>query len=106
MSKFSKYRVLIPGILSPLAAVFLYVLVYSILSSRSAGLEKDGSFACLFRLAMVVPFIITLALAIQDRRSQGLSLSGKVGLALAVLSLGLSLKPVRDGMLRSKQSLN
>jgi peroxiredoxin len=32
--------------------------------------------------------------------------SGKVGLAIAILSLGLTWKPVSDGILRSKQSRN
>jgi thiol-disulfide isomerase/thioredoxin len=55
---------------------------------------------------MTVPFLVTLALAIRDRRRNALALSGKVGLALAILSLGLAWKPVSDGITRSKQSRN
>ena len=39
MKKLSKFRVLISGILSPLVAFVLYVLVYSILTRTSADLE-------------------------------------------------------------------
>jgi peroxiredoxin len=107
MTRLSKFRVLISGILSPLAALFLYVLVYSILKRASSDLEKDW----LFRLslsasAMLLPFLVTLALAIHDVRRQALSLSGKIGLAIAVLSLGLAWNPVSDGITRWKQSRN
>ena len=44
MKKLSNYRVLIAGILSPLAALFLYALVYSILKRAGADLERIGSF--------------------------------------------------------------
>jgi thiol-disulfide isomerase/thioredoxin len=55
---------------------------------------------------MIVPFLVTLALAIKNRRRQGLFTSEKVGLAIAILSLGLAWKPVSDGIIRSKQSRN
>jgi thiol-disulfide isomerase/thioredoxin len=106
MSKLSNHRVLIAGICSPLAAVILYVLVYGTLTRFSADLEKDWLFRLsLSTLAMTVPFLVTLVLAIKDRR-QALTLSGKVGLVLAIASLGLALKPVNDGITRSKQSRN
>ena len=107
MTRLSKYRVLISGILSPLACLVLYVLVYGILTRYSTDLEKDWLFRLsLSTLAMTVPFLITLALAIKDRRRQALSLAGKIGLTIAVLSLGLTWKPVSDGILRSRQSRN
>lgn len=103
----SKYVVLICGILSPLAALLLYALVYGTLTSRSTDLEKDWLFRLsVSTLAMTVPFVVTLALAIRDRHRHALSLSGKAGLALAILSLGLAWKPVSDGITRSKQSRN
>jgi thiol-disulfide isomerase/thioredoxin len=106
MSKLSKKRVLICGILSLPAAFFLYVLVYSILTHYSTDLEKDWlSRLALSTLAMTVPFLVTLAIAIGER-GHGLSLSGKIGLAIAVLSLGLAWKPISDGITRSKQSRN
>ena len=107
MAKLSNYRVLVSGILSPLAALFLYVLVYSTLTRGSADRDKDWLFRLsLSTLAMTVPFLVTLALAVKDHRRHALSLSGKVGLALAILSLGLAWNPVSDGITRSKQSRN
>jgi len=107
MRKVFKHIVLIAGILSPFAALFLYAFVYTTLTSRSTDLEKDW----LFRLAastfaMTIPFLITLALFIKDQRRNELALSGKIGLAIAVLSLGLAWKPVNDGILRSRQVKN
>ncbi|HEY2462239.1 MAG TPA: TlpA disulfide reductase family protein [Candidatus Acidoferrum sp.] len=107
MSKLSQYRILALGILSPLAAVFLYLLVYSFLSWRSADLEKDWLFRLvLSTLAIPIPFLVTLVLAMKDRKRHALSLSAKIGLSIAVLSLGLALKPVSDGINRSKQERN
>jgi thiol-disulfide isomerase/thioredoxin len=107
MSKLSKYRVLVSGILSPLAALFLYGLVYGTLTRFSADLEKDWLFRLfLSTLAMTVPFLFTLALAIKDSRRHAFSLSAKIGLSIAILSLGLAWKPVSDGIKRSKQSRN
>ena len=107
MNKLFKYRVLIAGILSPLAAVFLYALVYSILKWASADLEKDWFFRLsLSTLAMTMPFLVTLVLAIKDRRRQALSVSGKIGVAISILSLGLAWNPMSDGILRWKQSRN
>lgn len=99
--------VLISGLLSPLAALFLYVLVYTILTGFSTDLEKNWLFRLsLSTLAMALPFLVTLALAIKDRHGRALSLSAKVGLAIAIVSLGLAWKPVSDGITRSKQSRN
>jgi thiol-disulfide isomerase/thioredoxin len=107
MTKLSNYRVLVSGILSPLAALFFYGLVYATLTRGSVDREKDWLFRLsLSTLAMTVPFLVTLVLAIKDRRQHALSLSGKVGLAIAILSLGLAWKPVSDGITRSKQSRN
>ena len=107
MAQPSNYRVLVAGILSPLAALVLYALVYSILTRTSADLEKDWLFRLsLSTLAMTLPFLVTLAFAIKDCRRHALSLSGKIGLAIAILSLGLAWKPVSDGISRWKQSRN
>jgi thiol-disulfide isomerase/thioredoxin len=107
MTKLSNYRVLVSGILSPPAALFLYGLVYGTLTRFSADREKDWLFRLsLSTLAMTVPFLVTFTLAIRDRRRHALSLSAKVGLALAILSLGLAWNPVSDGITRSKQSRN
>lgn len=107
MEKLSKYRVLVLGILSPVIAVLLSALVNGILMHWSADPEKDW----LFRLSvstvvMVVPFVVTLVLARKDRHRSPFLLSGKIGLAIAILSLGLIAKPVSDGFTRSKQERN
>lgn len=107
MTKLSRYRVLICGILSPLAALFLYTLVYGTLTRYSADLEKDWLLRLsVSTLAMTVPFLITLVLAVKDGRRHTFSLSGKIGLAIAILSLGLAWQPVSDGLTRSKQVRN
>ena len=101
------YRVPICGVLSPLAALVFYAFVYSILTRVSSDLEKDWAIRLsLSTLAMIVPFLITLVLAIKDRRRNALLLSGKIGLAIAILSLGLAWSPVADGITRWKQSRN
>lgn len=107
MGKILKYRVLVSGILSPVVAVLLSALVNQVLMRRSADPEKDW----LFRLSvstvvMIVPFVVTLVLAIKDNRRSGFLLSGKIGLAIGILSLCLIAKPVSDGITRSKQERN
>ena len=105
--KASKHRVLLFGILSPVLAVVLYALTYGALTRFSKDLEKDWLFRLsASTLAMTIPFLFTVTLAIADRRSRTLSLSGKIGLVFATLSLGLAWKPVSDGILRSKQTRN
>jgi thiol-disulfide isomerase/thioredoxin len=107
IAKLSNHRVLISGIVSPLAAFFLYGLVYATLTAASADREEDWLFRLsLSTLAMTVPFLVTLGLAIKDRRQHALSLSAKAGVAIAILSLGLAWKPGNDGIIRSKQSRN
>jgi thiol-disulfide isomerase/thioredoxin len=107
MSKLATHRALIAGICSPAAAIILYVLVYGTLTRYSADLEKDWLFRLsLSTLAMTVPFFFTLVLALNDQRRHALTLSGKVGLVIAIVSLGLTWKPVSDGITRSKQARN
>lgn len=103
----SKHRILLSGILSPVIALILYVLVYGTLTRFSSDLKNDWLFRLsASTLAMTLPFLFTVGLAILDRRSFALSLSAKIGLVLAILSLGLAWKPVSDGILRSKQVRN
>lgn len=107
MTKLSGRRVLISGVIAPVGAIVCYVLIYTILTRRSSDPEQDW----LFRLsvstaAMTLPFLLTLTLALADWRKRALTISGKVGLAIAILSLGLIAKPVSDGMKRWEQSRN
>lgn len=107
MAMFSKHRVLIAGIISPLAALFLYTIVYTTLTHFSTDLEKDWlQRLSLSILAMTLPFFATLALAMIDSFRNGFSLSGKIGLAIAALSLFLVWSPVSDGIARAKQERN
>jgi len=103
----TKHRVLLWGILSPVLAVILYALVYGTLTRFSADREKDWLFRLsVSTLAMTIPFLVTVALAIRDIGRSKLLPSGKIGLAIAFLSLGLAWKPLSDGILRSKQTQN
>lgn len=107
MGKLTNYRVLISGILSPFLAVFLSATVGDVLLRFSTDPEKDWRFRLsVSTIVMTAPFIMTFVLAMKDGRRAALLLSGKIGLAVAVLSLGLIAKPVSDGITRSKQERN
>lgn len=107
MSKIQRHRILIAGLVSPLAAVVLYVVVYGTLTQLSKDHERDWLVRLtLSAAAMMLPAIVTVALAIKEWRRSGLSFSGKVGVAVAILSLGLTWQPASDGILRWKQSRN
>lgn len=107
MEKLLRYRVLVVGILSPVMAVLLSAFVNGVLMHWSADPEKNWLFRLtISSLAMVAPFAVTLLLAMKDRRRSIFLLSGKIGLAIAILSLGLIAKPMSDGLTRSKQERN
>ena len=102
-----RYRTLVWGVISPILAILLYVLVYIILTRRSPDPEQDWLFRLsVSSLSMTLPFLIALWSAVSDWRKKTLSLSGKIGLSLAVLSLGLLAKPITDGVMRWKQERN
>lgn len=105
--KRSKHRILLCGILSPVLALILYALVYGTLTRFSTNLQKDWLFRLLLSsIAMTIPFFVTLVLAMKARRAGEFSPSAKIGLLLAILSLGLLASPIRDGLLRAKQTRN
>lgn len=107
MAKLSKYLVLIAGIVSPLAAAFFGMQTYSKLTQASADRDRDFVFRLsMTALAMAVPFVVTLGLAIRDRRRHPLMMSAKVGLGLAVFSLALTYLPIRGAIDRSRQTRN
>jgi peroxiredoxin len=102
-----KRKLLILGILSPIAAIVFYILVYNILSDLSSNLEKDWVFRLTASaLAMTIPFFVMLILTIRAAKQAALSLSAKIGMTIAVLSLALTLLPMRDGFARAKQTHN
>ena len=81
--------------------------VYRYLTRASADPDKDFVFRLsLTALAMAVPFIVTLALAVGDHRRRGLTTSGRIGLALAVLSLALTWLPIQGAIGRARQTRN
>ncbi len=105
MSRLSRHRILLLGILSPILALICHALVYATLTWLSGNHEKDW----IFRLSastivMAVPLIVVLVLLRKEPRP--LSTSNKAGLAFALLSLGLASHPISDGMLRYKQIRN
>ena len=102
-----RFRVVICGVLSPVLAIFLNLFVYNTLTRHSSDLEKDWLFRLsLSTLAMTIPFFFTLALALKDHRQNAFSMSGKIGLGIAIVSLALAWKPASDGITRSKQVRN
>ena len=107
MDKISKHRVLVAGILSPLLALVLNIIFIQILLALSSNPENNWRFRLFISsLALPVPFLATLMLALKDRRRADLSLSAKIGLGIAALSLVLIVKPAMDGLTRSKQARN
>jgi peroxiredoxin len=107
MLKTSKYRVLVAGILCPPLAALLGIYVYTTLTRASADLNQDFTRRLtLVILAMIAPFVVTLVIAIRDSRRGVLTGAGKVGLVIAVLSLGLTLLPIRGLVGRLQQSRN
>jgi cytochrome c biogenesis protein CcmG, thiol:disulfide interchange protein DsbE len=102
-----KYRVLLAGILSPVLALVLNIALTQTLIALSPTPESNWRFRLIVSsLALPIPFLITLILAVKDRRRGTLPLSAKIGLGIATLSLLLITKPVMDGFTRSKQSRN
>ena len=107
VANLSKHRVLLSGVLSPLLALVFNVILIQILLALSSNPERNWRFRLVVStLALPVPFLLTLILARKDRRNGSLSLSAKIGLAIATLSLLLVAKPVIDGLARAKQSRN
>jgi len=105
VANLSKYPVLLVGVLSPLLALVLNIICIQTLLALSPNPESNWRFRLLVSsLALPVPFLMTLMLALKDRR-QG-ALSAKIGLGIAALSLLLIAKPAMDGLARSKQSRN
>jgi hypothetical protein len=83
MPNLSKHRVLLSGVLSPLLALVLNVILIQILLVLSSDPERNWRFRLVVStLALLIPFLITLMLARRDQRNGSLSLSAKIGLAI------------------------
>lgn len=107
MANLSNHRTLIAGILSPVAAAALGVVTYRTLSRASADLESDFVFRLsTTAIAMAVPFGLTVFLAIYDRRRSVFTMSGKIGLVFAALSLLLAWLPIKALYERVQQADN
>jgi peroxiredoxin len=104
MFKISNHRVLIAGILASPAAAFLGLFVYVSLTRASSDRQHDFVFRLtMVTIVMAMPFLFTLLLALSDRRHQRFTMSGKIGLALGLLSLGLTWLPASGLVRRSRQ---
>ncbi len=104
MSGVGKYRTLVAGIASPVAAAALGALTYGTLTRASADRDADFVFRLsMTALAMALPFVGTAALALRDRRRGALGRASKAGLAIAVASLALTVVPIRGAIRRANQ---
>ena len=93
MNKLAKYRVLLCGILSPLAALGTLRMFLSTetLTRFSKDLERDWLFRLsLATFGMILPFLLTFVLAWKDSRRHALSLSSKIGLIIDMPPAGRS----------------
>ena len=107
MVKLSTHKTLITGILSPILAAALGAGVYMVLTRASADRDADFVFRLtMTAVAMVVPFVLTLWLAMGDRRKSVLTTGGRIGLTFAVLSLALAWLPVKGLYDRVRQANN
>lgn len=105
MSRLSRHRILLLGILSPILALICHALVYTTLTALSSNHDKDWVFRLsASTIVMAVPLIIVLVMLRKEPRP--LSTSTKTGVAFAVLSLGLASHPISDGIVRYKQIRN
>lgn len=80
MKSILRNRVFVCGVLSPLVGIFLYVVVYSTLTSLSSNLEND--WVCrlvISTFAMIIPNLFTFALAVKQSQQKSISILSKVG---------------------------
>jgi peroxiredoxin len=107
MMRASKSRVFVAGVLSPFLSAFLGLYVYAALTRASENLDQDFVRRLVsVTLAMTVPFLVTVLLAIADARRGALSRSAKIGLGIAALSLALTWVPIRGLVVRVQQAQN
>ena len=101
------FRTLWAGVASPFAAAGLGLFVYRSLTRASADRDADFVFRLsIVAIAMALPGVITLVLALADHRKGAFSTVSKVGLMLGILSLGLVFLPIRGVVERATQARN
>jgi peroxiredoxin len=107
MSKISQYWTLIFGVLSPILAAVLGIGTYMVLTRASENRDADFVFRLsTTAVAMALPFVLTLVLAMSDRAKSRFSTPSKVGLAIATLSLGMLYAPINGAISRARQMAN
>jgi|SRR5215831_11449805 len=107
MAKVGINRIFVAGVAAPFASLLLYVVVYSSLTKLSHNLRSDWLFRLsVSTIAMIVPSVLVFALAVKQPRRGRLSLLSKIGVGIAILTLGFVVKPVSDGILRWRQEKN
>ena len=107
MAKIKFNRVFVAGIVAPVASVLLYEAVYLVLTEASHNLRGDWLFRLsIASVAMMLPSVFVFVLAVRQSREARFTTLSKVGVAIAVLALGLVAKPATDGVLRWKQERN
>jgi peroxiredoxin len=100
-------RVFVAGMVAPVASAVLYLPVYSALTSASRDVAHDWLFRLsASTLAMLLPGIFVIVLAVKQSRMVRLNTLSKVGVAIAVLGMALAARPVADGVLRWRQERN
>jgi len=103
--KLKRYRTLLAGLLSPFAAAAIGMGVYLVTTRASENRDTDFAFRLsLTAIGMAVPFILTLLLALADRRGSAFGAPSRIGLVVAVLSLGMTWVPIRGLVVRSQQA--
>ncbi len=101
------FRTLWAGVASPFAAAGLGLFVYRSLTRASTDRDADFVFRLsIVAIAMALPGVITLVLALADHRKGAFSTVSKVGLMLGILSLGLVFLPIRGVVERATQARN
>lgn len=105
MAKLSSLRTLVLGALSPLAAAWLGMTAYRVLTRASENRDQDFVFRLsVTALAMTLPFVATFVSALFDRHRALWGKASQVGLAIAILSLGLLWLPIRGAISRAQQA--
>jgi peroxiredoxin len=88
MAKLSRHRVLIAGVLSPLAALALLVFLSYFSEHWNARFHAPVLAILLAMLGFTaLPFSMTVLLARSDYRRQTFSIAGKIGVGIAAISL-------------------